>query len=98
MQELALLYPQTGMSDVQVEDHQVTAIQKALDVVGTLLEAELDGVDPLYALPSATHLCCDDEAALSEEEWALLTSNSLCYKEGYFVTATIPAADRQERW
>ena len=97
MQELALLYPQTGMSVVQVEDHQVTAIQKALDIVGTLLEVELDGTDPLYALPSATHLRCDDVAALSEEEWELLTGNSQCHKEGCFVTAPIPAADRQER-
>ena len=97
MQELALLYPQTGMSVVQVEDHQVTAIQKALDVVGTLLEVELDGIDPLYALPSAMHLCCDDVTALSEKEWKLLAGNSKCHKEGYFVTAPIPAADRQEQ-
>lgn len=97
VQELALLYPQTGLTSSRVEDHQVAAVEKALDVVGTLCEVELDGIDPLYVLPIATHLCSDDAATLCEEEWELLTSNSQCHKDGYFITAPIPAADRRER-
>lgn len=92
MQELALLHPQADTPVSQVEDNQVAAVQKALDIVNTLGEVELDNVDPLYMLPSVAHLCCDDVTVLWEDEWEAITSNSQCHKEGYFLTAPIPAA------
>ena len=93
MQELALLYPQADIPVSQVEDNQVASIQKALDIVNTLGEVDLDNIDPFYMLPSvATHLCYDDVSVLQDEEWETITSNSQCHKEGYFLTAPIPAA------
>lgn len=93
MQELALLYPQADIPVGQVEDHQVAAVQNALDIVNTLCEIELVNLDPLYVLPSVTHLCWDDVAVLRQEEWESLR-NSQCHKEGYFITAPIPAANQ----
>ena len=96
IQELALLYPQTDESVSQVEDRQVAAIQKALDIVNTLSEVDLVNLESLYVLPSVTHLCWDDVAVLCQEEWESLR-NSQCHKEGYFITAPIPAADKHGR-